>query len=73
MSYARQAALAGAVVLGFALNVRAQEPSKDDAPPSKTASPSDAASTSTRSSERPGRPGTRPSSAADNLIIYNYT
>ena len=64
MSYARQAAMAGAVLLGVTLGVRAQDSSsetkKDDAPPAKTASPSDASSKSARSREqRPGQPGYR--------------
>ena len=56
--------MAGAVLLGCALGVRAQEPStepkRDDAPPAKSASPSDASSKSARSrSQRPGQPGYR--------------
>lgn len=56
--------MAGAVLLGCALGVRAQEPSteprRDNAPPAKSASPSDASSKSARSRfQRPGQPGYR--------------
>jgi type II secretory pathway component GspD/PulD (secretin) len=53
--------MAGAVLLGCALGVRAQEPSaepkRDDPPPAKSASPSDASKSARTKSQRPGQPG----------------
>jgi type II secretory pathway component GspD/PulD (secretin) len=58
MSYARHAAMAGAVFLGSVLNVGAQESSQDGAPPSKTATQSESGSTNPRYLvPRPGRDG----------------
>jgi type II secretory pathway component GspD/PulD (secretin) len=55
--------MAGAVLLGCALGVRAQEPStepkRDDAPPAKSASPSDASKSARSRFQRPGEPGYR--------------
>jgi type II secretory pathway component GspD/PulD (secretin) len=59
MSYARQTAVAGAVFLGLALNLRAQDSSRDDAPPSQTASPSETTSKTARPGQRPNRLGPR--------------
>ena len=62
MNYARQTAMAGAVLLGVALGARAQETSTeqkgDDAPPAKSASGTPSKSAPSRE-QRPGRPGYR--------------